>query len=297
MDRKIALITIAVIAVAAAAVFLFSYNEGSSSNGGLEGKSGTYEINGRQYLLHIPMSYDNDKSFPLLLVFHGNGGDPAAVAEHTGFGPIADREGFIVAYPDSSYIRGEKKWDWTNRDVKDLDFVESVITDVKDKFSIDSSKIFAAGMSAGGVFAMSVGCGVADIDGIAPVSGSIDASNLEAYCERDKPLPFIGFYGTEDPLGEQDKFEGAVEFWGQLNGCKAEKVSEELGDKDPSDGTTVTKISGSSCEADTVYYRINGGGHRWPGAEYEGAQGSGEAGATSMDISASELIWEFFSQL
>jgi len=69
----------------------------------------------------------------------------------------------------------------------------------------------------------------------------------------------------------------------------------QLPDKDAEDGTTVQKHSyGKSKDgAQVVFYRIEGGGHVWPGGP---KLQEVVLGKVTREIDASTLIWEFFSQ-
>ena len=55
----------------------------------------------RTYFLHIPESQAASGSAPLVLVFHGGGGHASTMPNFTHFDAVADREGFLVAYPES----------------------------------------------------------------------------------------------------------------------------------------------------------------------------------------------------
>ena len=62
----------------------------------------TLRVNGedRAYLLYVPASWRGGQPAPLVLVFHGGGGRGSGIAPHTGFSRLAEREGFVVVYPD-----------------------------------------------------------------------------------------------------------------------------------------------------------------------------------------------------
>jgi poly(3-hydroxybutyrate) depolymerase len=56
----------------------------------------------RTYLLHVPANLPPGKPVPLVLVFHGGGGHDWTMPGFTHFDELADREGFVVAYPDGA---------------------------------------------------------------------------------------------------------------------------------------------------------------------------------------------------
>src|SRR5258708_13795856 len=67
----------------------------------------------RTYTLHVPPTFghsDSQSALPLVLVLHGTSAQGADAARITGFDAIADREGFIVAYPDSLVLQGSFRW-------------------------------------------------------------------------------------------------------------------------------------------------------------------------------------------
>src|ERR1700680_867438 len=56
----------------------------------------------RTYLLHLPPIYDGKRPLPLVIVLHGGGGNAPGAARMTGFSEKADKEGFVVVYPNGS---------------------------------------------------------------------------------------------------------------------------------------------------------------------------------------------------
>ena len=70
----------------------------------------------RWWVMHIPEGYDPRVPIPLVIDIHGFSSNAAEQSERTWVSRVADREGFIVAYPDgiddafSSDGSGEKGW-------------------------------------------------------------------------------------------------------------------------------------------------------------------------------------------
>jgi polyhydroxybutyrate depolymerase len=115
--------------------------------------------------------------------------------------------------------------------------------------------------------------------------------------------------GTEDPLvpyeggdvsflsikrGKVISVEDTVKFWVTHDGCPAAPQMEQLPHLNPNDSTstTVERYTGCRDGTEVVLYKVNGGGHTWPG----GVQYMSEKfiGKTSRDFSATETIWQFF---
>jgi polyhydroxybutyrate depolymerase len=84
----------------------------------------------------------------------------------------------------------------------------------------------------------------------------------------------------------------AVGFWCRHNQCSLSPYTNIEPDKDPHDGTKVTKETFGSYNSEVICYSIKGGGHTWPGAIYSGP--SDLMGKTTEDIDATELISDFF---
>jgi polyhydroxybutyrate depolymerase len=73
---------------------------------------GTYQVDlgQRFFLLHVPPQAAAGRPLPLVLNFHGGGGEPRAHQAWTGMDAVADREGFIVVYPAGFGRRGGRSF-------------------------------------------------------------------------------------------------------------------------------------------------------------------------------------------
>jgi polyhydroxybutyrate depolymerase len=262
----------------------------------------------REYLLHVPASTRG----ALVLVFHGGGQTAAQQQEISGFDALADREQFIVAYPDAV----EKVWrdgrdllglglGINERDVDDVGFAKAVVADIAKTHAFDRARVFATGFSNGGILANRLGCEAADtFAAIAPVAGT-PAKSLVASCHPSAPVGVVGIHGVADPsvpFAGNSQVEGSratQELWRTLNGCSARVTTASL----PTivrDDTAVDRRAYQGCRgnADVVWYEIQGGGHRWPPHHEEGLRETlalRENGVSSRNINASEVIWSFFA--
>jgi len=272
----------------------------------------------RRYLLHVPAALDASRPVPLVLALHGGGGTGARMVQLTGggFNTLADREGFIVVYPDGI----EKHWNdgragvsWRSHreGVDDVGFIAALIARLTGEWPVDARRVYVTGASNGGKMAIRLGCELTKmIAAIAPVISSMPAA-LAPRCAPSAPLSVLFINGVQDPLvpwqgGEvrlgRKKFGSvlsvaeSVKFWVTHNRCAVPAVVIDEPDRDPRDGTRLRRESYGSCRDGTeiVLYAIEGGGHTWPG----GYQYLPEfvIGKDSRDIDGAEAIWNFFER-
>ena len=255
----------------------------------------TLQVGGleRTYRLHVPPNYDDNRSWPLVFVFHGGYGTGEVMEQVTGFDQLADEKGFIVVYPNGyiDHWNDGRSTDPTYTEVDDVGFVSALIDELSGQYNIDPKRVFAAGMSNGGIFTYRLACELSDrLAAIGPVSGSL-AENLATQCSPAQTISIIHIHGLADQLV---KFEGgtvpspyggitypvleALALWVGFDGCTGSPETTALPDSDPADGTSVRVISYPHCQNNTALtlYAITGGGHTWPGGEYtsEGAGGN-----------------------
>ncbi len=264
----------------------------------------------RTYYLHVPSSYDGTKPVPLVLVFHGGGGNGKGMEGFTGFSALADGKSFIVAYPDGIDHRWRSQPETTPEDqkVNDVGFVSTLIDHLSQTFNIDPKRVYAAGMSNGGVFAYRLACEISGkIAAIASVAGAMSA-NEASRCNPDQPVAIIAFHGTDDPIihyqggtvrslsNSEDVLSvpDTIARWRRIDGCSATVQAEAVPHVNSADQTHVEREGPSNCEkgAPVELYTIAGGGHTWPGAFQYLPEGL--IGKMNKDVSATELIWDFF---
>ncbi len=266
----------------------------------------------RFYLVHAPRAYRKGQLYPLILAFHGGGGDSELMAKEEYYHWIskADKEGFIVAFPNgASRVKSGKLATWNAgnccgyaRDEKfdDVDFVREVIRDIQSRFNVDSKKIFATGMSNGGMMSYRLACEMSDtFAAIASVAGTdnYDAcqpyqpiSIMHIHAKDDGHVLFNGGAGKEafNDLSKVTDFTSVPETisrWVKRNSCSdaPKRVMEEQG---------VYCDVYSGCE-DGVQVKLcvtETGGHSWPGGETPRKK----AAVPTDVISAVDEIWDFF---
>ncbi len=290
----------------------------------------TISIDGmnRTFQCHLPVGYRSLKNMPVVLCFHGLQLNGSLMMFISNFNPVSDRNGFVVVYGDGI----GKAWDdgRGGRGVDDIAYVCKVIDKVASTVSVDKRRVYACGISNGGYFSQLLACAIPDRLAAIGVVGSTLTQQAANHCHSDRSMPIMFFLGTKDPLiawgsagagtasGELNelvdlvgasKYGGVesalarygglipvpevIDFWTAHNHCSSSNPhTTDMPDIDPKDGTRVKREAWGSTGSEVVLYRIEGGGHTWPGGFPYAS--SGFAGKISQDVNASETLWQFF---
>jgi len=239
-------------------------------------------VNGyeRSYIIYLPHDLDRLQPAPVVFAFHGFGDDNLLMQSSTEFNPIADQNGFLIAYPqgiDSSWNIGECCATPQENNVDEAAFVRQILSDLGTISSIDPKRIYATGKSLGGMLSYRLACEMSDtFAAIAPVAGVLWYSP----CQPGEPVSVMHVHGMDDTIVPYDgggffpPVEPGIDTWVQLDGCSGSPREEKDG--------PVTRISYESCQAGTTIelYKIDGVGHDWP---------------MTAEFSTSQKIWEFFA--
>ena len=270
----------------------------------------------RSYSVQLPGA----KPSPLVIVLHGNTQTGADMAARTSWPAVAKREGFGVVFPNGL----NRAWADLRPNTKragraapegtdDVGFIVALIEKFVGDGAADPRRIYVTGLSNGGAMTMTMICARADLFAAAATVIINLTDEMAASCHPAKQVPMLMINGTADPLipyqGGRGTSRFAVPgfwstqqtftFWRRVNGCDAgDAAVVELDHRDPSDPTTVTRIS-SHCPRghDVVLYRVNGGGHRMPGNSPDVRFPrivNMLLGPQNRDIDGAEIIWEFF---
>jgi len=267
--RRVALL-IALCLVAACAPVATGFASGASVHrinvGGVD----------RVYRLYVPDGLP--PSAPLVVMLHGWTGSAEQAERQYGWNDKADSAKFVVAYPDGI---GEA-WNVdsccgkaSEDKVDDVGFITAVVDNVSEHLGIDKTRIYAAGISNGGIMAYKMACSTDLFAAIGP-----DAATILAACPAPRPTSVLHIHGTEDRTVRYDGQPGIAlpvktmtppdvnAFWRNVDQCEPPKTTV--------DGDLTTSVatcpSGRSVELITVA----GGKHDWPSF-------------------ATEKMWDFFA--
>ena len=228
---------------------------------------------------------------PLVIDFHGLMEGTAGVhPTMTQFTPKAQREGFVVAFPVGE--GGGLNWDLT-KNGPSLKFVDQLLAQLKSDACIDSKRIYATGLSYGGFMTSSVMCHRSEVfAAAAPVAGMLNPAD----CSPARRIPAVAFHGTADPILPYAGFAETPQAWATRYGCGAKTTATVIA----SDATTKQPIFKDTwdCQAQGTaveFYRVQGGGHSWPGSAFSTSIGS-IVGPTPTSINATDVMWDFFKR-
>lgn len=280
--------------------------------------SGTITHDGKErvYFLHIPPAYNRSTVTPLIIALHGGGGTGRKMNINLTDGLLneeADNEGFIVVYPEGVGRRwndGRNPDVWRSSREDDVGFISVLIDHLSRIFNIDPNRVYAAGISNGGMMSFRLAIELSDkIAAIATVTACLpeELSGSSPSC----PVSVMIINGTDDPLmpfnggkikvglrsyGKVISTQDTVAFWVEHNKCIPAPETSLVEDTDPDDRTRVKvdMYQNGLHHTEVVLYTVQGGGHTWPG----GKQYLRERfiGRTCRDIDASKVIIEFFKE-
>ncbi|MBN1439101.1 MAG: hypothetical protein JW929_06800 [Anaerolineales bacterium] len=245
----------------------------------------------RSYLLHVPAGVHARTPLPLVLVFHGHRMTAAEGLAETGFNDLADRHGFLAAYPEGTGPAGAQSFNAglccgsaeANR-VDESEFVRLILADLNRSYAVDPARIYAAGFSNGAMLSYRLACEMADtFAAVAPVAGNL----VFGPCRPEAGVSLIHIQGLSDasmPYADADldadsdpailSVEGGIAFWASVNGCPESPETDREG--------RVIRRNYPSCAGGTsvVLYSLEGVGHVWP---------------ADPVFPASQAIWDFFA--
>ena len=271
----------------------------------------------RSYLLHIPADVNPRSS--LVIVMHGYMGSANRIMDYSGFNDIADREDFIVVYPEGTIDQHGYRFfnvgydDHATSTVDDLGFISSLTSDLQKQLGVTPQRTFIVGMSNGGDMAYFIACNHSELYGaMASVTGVL-MKHIHDECIPAKPLPVLQIHGTDDAIsyfgGDMENKAGygaylgapeTVQFWAEANGLTKKEITF-VDDRDQEDDTAVRfeRFFSPNSRNEVWFYSVQGGGHRWPMenlTKQQELQALEFYGLTNRDISASHEVWGFFEQ-
>lgn len=262
----------------------------------------------REYIEHLPTGFDKTKQTPLVLCFHGGGGNAKTMPRFTGFDTIADREGFIVVYPEGIQHHWNDGRESVTYKVDDVGFVSALIDDFIKTYNVDPKRVYATGISNGGMICQRLAIELSDkLAAVAPVAGNVPQILKDT--KAGNPISILMISGTLDPIvpyadhevkklangygGKVLTVDESIQFWIKWNDCSSSPKSQPIEDSDQTDDSHAIRSEYEGKNGTkVVLYQIVGGGHTWPGARQYLPQQI--IGNVCRDFNGTEVIWDFF---
>lgn len=286
----------------------------------------------RGFSLRVPTGWDGRSALPVVIAFHGGGGNRVSadrVTCATGepgtagcLSTYALAAGFAVVSPDGTGLRplrnvrswnaggGNAPWHCISRGacqsgVDDEAFFDQLLTELRRLVPVDPRRVFLTGLSNGGAISHRLACARPDVvAAIAAVGGENQYVAAGGRCARGAAV--LQIHGTEDQC------------WGFATGttsCAFLEAGYRVGFDDTldawrrlngctdtfvdaplpdaaNDGTRSVRRAWTGCARAVEGLRVEGGGHTWPGGQPYLSEG--EVGRVSRDFNASETIVSFF---
>ena len=265
----------------------------------------------RMYRVHVPQIYSAATPVPLVLAFHGGGGDMNYQATDKNYGQISksETEGFIVVFPNGfSKLNSGKFATWDagtccasarDQNVDDVGFVRKIIGNVTSQLNIDHNQIYATGMSNGGMLTYRLACEMSDtFKAIASVAGTDNTTScapkapisvLHIHAKNDDRVLYNGGAGKKfrdmSKVTDFNSVPATISKWVKLNGCNS--TPQRVLD---TPGAFCDKYSQCQGNVEVQLCVTETGGHSWPG----GTKTRGNE-PTSRAISANDVMWAFFT--
>ncbi|MHC4297840.1 MAG: CE1 family esterase [Planctomycetota bacterium] len=259
-----------------------------TASGGTEARTLVHGARTRSYRVHLPPSYREGQPMALVFALHGHGNTAARYEEELGFNPIADREGFIVVYPNAVAYGPKRKqlWNgggiyeiwWAGR-VDDVGFIDRLIDSVSADYTIDPNRIFVFGTSSGGFMAHHLGARLPGrFAAVAPWAGLLAFNDFVA----GPPVSVIHFHGAKDkkvlynglPNWGFYSAEHGIRLWARRNRCKSPPI---VISDDPD--ALVRRWAAPNGTGDVVLYKLKNETHTFP---------------DHSTVNLPEIAWTFF---
>jgi polyhydroxybutyrate depolymerase len=270
----------------------------------------------RSYVVHVPPRAVGANALPAILNFHGGGSNAKRQEQYSGMDATADRDGFVAVYPNGTG-RGRRALTWNaggccayaarNR-IDDVGFTRALLDDLATRVRIDRARVYATGISNGGMMAYRLGVEAPDrIAAIAPVEGALMVKTSKP--ARPMPLmlfnsiddrfvPYAGGFGRLGRIAHATPYPGVDEEiarWRAFDGCPPDaRVEPTLkgaaGSADADNSATRYEWGPCGDGSKIVLWKLAGSGHEWPGATRHVFW----LGRGTRVIDANQQMWRFF---
>lgn len=209
----------------------------------------------REYWLYVPASVKGQENVPVVFSLHGRGGtddpndDNSSIYGKPTFTSLADKEGFIVVYPqgrngtnkadypdDGNWNNGFDNttgWEATGKENADTKFIKALVDKIQADYktrnasngniSVNPKRFYLCGYSMGGM--MTYACAKV-LNGTFAAYGSCSGYPLNEFhmnLATENPIPFIHLHGNKDNMLGIKHLNTIIENLLFRNGCDLSK--------------------------------------------------------------------------
>jgi polyhydroxybutyrate depolymerase len=273
----------------------------------------TLSVGGRDrtYILYRPAALPTSR-VPLVVMLHGGFGSATQAQSAYGWNAEADANHFTVVYPNG--VRAA--WNAgggccgtpATSNIDDVAFISRVVHDVSATLPIDPNRIYATGISNGGLMAYRLACDTTLFAAI----GS-DSATLLGDCPTPHPISVLHIHGTADTRipyngGQGDGYAeingpavpAVVARWRTIDNCQPPATTTS----DPvtasgsvtTSGSVITSLAACPAGRAVELITITGAGHQWPGGvDKPILERLAHLDAPSTALNATDTFWHFFA--
>jgi polyhydroxybutyrate depolymerase len=334
--RARAVVVVVVVLAGLASLVVFLISSPSSSHPYLAPKDFSYSFRltfdhrARSYLLHVPPAAARGTPLPLVLNLAGATQNGVLEELQSGMDNSADRDGYLVAYPNGTRISTvltpdpvakQAQYGWNagqccglpvTDKVNDVGFLLKVISDIAARTPVNLRRVYATGISNGGMMAYALAAEASDhVAAVSSVSGQVEIPTIHP----SRAVPTMEFHSVDDPIALFDGVKSknpkltlsvmeGIHQWVIADGCRRTPHTGRtiVGAGPVSAGETATLVTYGHCRSGSAValWRFTGSGHVWPGAGFNtGPMNTwtlAGVGRGIVLVNANEAMWQFFSR-
>jgi poly(hydroxyalkanoate) depolymerase family esterase len=271
----------------------------------------------RAYKIYVP-ARDSGRARPLVVMLHGCDQTADDFAAATRMNELADELGFIVAYPEQALSANVSRcWNWfkasnQERDVGEPSLIAGITRDVIARRQVDPSRVYIAGMSAGGAMAAIMGHTYPDLYAAVGIHSGLPYAAARDALSAIKAMR--GLRATMDPRYRAALFRAVptIVFHGDLDTTVHARnsaqvivqatpphdpavppLAPETVEKGEANGRRYTRTTQADASGKTAleHWLVHGSGHAWSGGSPKGSF------ADPRGPDASRAMLDFFLRL